>query len=118
MRQCATPSSIKRAYEILHELSILSEKRGIPLPQPYTYGTPDDGIQFEWKYWKNKGREFHLEIIPTTDSLRYEYLLCENFSLDSGSEGDAGDLNESIADSPVIETLLSWVAQGFFTKED
>jgi hypothetical protein len=114
LRQCATPAAIERAYEILHELASLTEKRHITFPEPLTFGDADDGIQYEWR---NKGREFHLDIMPDSDTLRYEFLMCESMSLHEGKEGDAGDLNQPLDSSLIILEFLSWVEMGLFTKE-
>lgn len=100
-------AAFDKAYDILHDIAQLAKRRGLDLPRPYTFGTPDNGVQYEWR----KGaREFHLEIIPAGEAIRCEYLMCESSDLQEGSEGE---LIGPFDASPVITEFLSWVEKGW-----
>jgi hypothetical protein len=99
--------AFERAYTVLHELAQLAKDQDSELPRPYTFGTRDNGVQFEWC----KGeREIHLEIIPHPGGLRYEYMMCPSAD---PSKWEAGELPLPLDSSPVIRTFLAWVKEGW-----
>lgn len=99
-------AAFDRAYSILYEIAFLARRRGIALPRPYTFGTPDNGVQYEWRRGE---REFHLEIIPKRGGLRYEYLISKS---PDPRDGDEGELTDPIGSSPIVREFLSWVGKG------
>ncbi len=98
--------AFNQAYDVLYRIAQMAWGRNIRLEEPFTFGTPDNGVQYEWRQGE---RQFHLEIIPSKGEVRYGYLLWPSLSLEEGEEGEfAGSLNES----PVIKTFLRWVEKG------
>ncbi|MGB6065475.1 MAG: hypothetical protein WBG50_11745 [Desulfomonilaceae bacterium] len=96
-----------RAYEIIYDFARMARDRGAKLSRPYTFGTPDLGVRYEWR---RGGREFHLEIIPENKTLRYEYLIRETAQ---PNQGEAGDIEGVLNSSSVVAEFLSWVEQGW-----
>jgi hypothetical protein len=100
-------AAFNQAYEALCNIARMALGRDIRLAEPYTFGTPDFGVQYEWRRGE---RQFHLEIIPGKGETRYGYLLWPSLSLDDGKEGEfVGPLNES----SVIKEFLGWVEKGW-----
>jgi hypothetical protein len=99
-------AAFSRAYDALYTIAQMALGRYIRLAEPYTFGTPNNGVQYEWR----RGEvQFHLEIIPGKGEPRYGYLLWPSLSLDDGKEGEfVGPLNES----SVIKEFLGWVEKG------
>jgi hypothetical protein len=106
-QQIIIQGAFNQAYVALYEIAQMAKDLNMPLEEPYTFGTPDDGVQFEWRRGE---REFHLEIIPNKLEPRYGYLLCPSLDLYKAEEGEfVGPLYSS----PIIAEFLSWVVKGW-----
>lgn len=99
-------ATFDRAYDILYKIARMALSRGVILARPYTFGTPDNGVQYEWR---RGGREFHLEIIPKHEESQYRYLLCPS---SDPYEGDEGELGAPLDSAPAIKDFISCVEKG------
>jgi len=114
LRNCRMPegqetivkAAFDQAYDTLYEIAKMALGRRIVLPEPYTFGTPNSGVQYEWRRGE---RQFHLEIMPRKGGSYYGYLLWPSFSLDEGKEGE---FEGPLAASPIIKEFLGWVEEG------
>jgi len=105
-RDTVLEGAFDQAYDALYKIARMALARYIRLAEPYTFGTPDNGVQYEWRRGE---RQFHLEIVPGKKQARYGYLLWPSLSLDAGKEGEfVGPLNESA----VVKEFLGWVEKG------
>jgi len=106
-QQTVIQAAFDQAYVALYEIAQMAKDRNVPLEEPYTFGSPNDGVQYEWRRGE---REFHLEIIPKRTEPSYGYLLCPSLDL---YEANEGEFDGPLSSSPILETFLSWVEKGW-----
>ncbi len=102
----AIQAAFDHAFYVLYQIARKALGRGFILSEPLTFGTPDNGVQYEWRRGE---RQFHFEIIPNEREPRYGYLLWPSLSLDDGEEGEFDDFASA---SPIIGDFLSWMEKG------